>query len=143
MIPVVVPDASVLLKWALDTTDEEDRQQALQLREDWLADRCRIVVPSLWVYEVGNVLGRREAQLAPRLLAILVAYRFEEMEGAALSQRALDLVSRLKVTFYDAAYHAAALLHAGTFVTADNAYVRRARKVGHVVRLRAWDLNHR
>jgi hypothetical protein len=49
MIPVVVPDASVLLKWALDTTDEEDRQRALQLREDWLADRCRIVVPLLWV----------------------------------------------------------------------------------------------
>ena len=83
MIPVVVPDASVLLKWALDTTDEEDRQQALQLREDWLADRCRIVVPSLWVYEVGNVLGRREAQLAPRLLAILVEYRFEEMDTLA------------------------------------------------------------
>ncbi len=144
MIPVVVPDASVLLKWALDTTDEEDRQRALQLREDWLADRCRIVVPSLWVYEVGTVLGRQEAQLAPRLLAILVEYRFEEIEGPALSQRALDLVTRLKkVTFYDAAYHAVALLRDGTFVTADDAYVRRARRVGHVVRLREWDLSRR
>jgi predicted nucleic acid-binding protein len=93
---------------------------------------------------VGTVLGTQEAQLAPRLLAILVEYRFEEIEGPALSQRALNLVTRLKkVTFYDAAYHAVALLRDGTFVTADDAYVRRARRVGHVVRLREWDLSRR
>ena len=140
MIPVVVPDASVLLKWALDTTDEEDRQRALQLRDDWLAGQCRLVVPSLWVYEVGNILGRREPRLAPRLLAVLVDYRFEEMDAPALSKRALELVIRLRVTFYDAAYHAAALLLDGTFVTADEAYVRRARRIGHVTRLREWAL---
>ncbi len=54
-LPVIVPDASVLVKWALESTDESDRESALAIREAWLSGKCEIIVPSLWVYEVGNV----------------------------------------------------------------------------------------
>ena len=42
------------------------------------------------------------------------------------------------MTFYDAVYHAVALLLKGVLVTADEAYFRKARKKGRVVMLRDW-----
>lgn len=42
------------------------------------------------------------------------------------------------ITFYDAAYHALALLHEGLFVTADTQYVTRAGGSGGVITLGDW-----
>jgi hypothetical protein len=35
--PIVVPDASVLLKWVLESDNEEDRDAALALKASWLS----------------------------------------------------------------------------------------------------------
>jgi predicted nucleic acid-binding protein len=51
---------------------------------------------------------------------------------------ALALTKRYGVTFYDAAYHAIAIIHDGQFVTADQRYVSRASQAGAVVRLHDW-----
>ncbi len=56
---VVVPDASVILKWALPSCDEPDADRALLLRNAIRDDLVRAVVPSLWLYEVGNTVARR------------------------------------------------------------------------------------
>jgi predicted nucleic acid-binding protein len=45
-----------------------------------------------------------------------------------------------RVTFYDAVYHAVALLRKGVLVTADEAYFRKAGNKGRVVLLRDWDV---
>ena len=106
--PVVVPDASVLLKWVLESKDEEDRDHALELRERWLSGECTVVVPSLWLFEVGNIVGAKQPDLASELMQILIDYRFEEEPATAVLE-ALELMRRFKVTFYDASYHAVAL----------------------------------
>ena len=62
--PLFVPDASVLLKWALESEDEKDRDHAIGLKESWLSGVCQVLVPSLWVYEVGNILGLKRPALA-------------------------------------------------------------------------------
>ena len=136
--PLVVPDASVLLKWALRSPDEAERDAAIALRAAWLEGRCRLMLPSLWAYEVANVLGLKQPRLAADLVRLLLAYVFDEIPVAALFDTALKLMTRTKVTFYDAAYHAVALDHDGVLVTADAAYVRRAANVGHVTLLRHW-----
>ncbi|HEY1900610.1 MAG TPA: type II toxin-antitoxin system VapC family toxin [Steroidobacteraceae bacterium] len=56
---IVVPDASVILKWALPAGTEPDADQALLLRKAICDDLVRAIVPSLWLYEVGNTVGRR------------------------------------------------------------------------------------
>jgi predicted nucleic acid-binding protein len=43
-----------------------------------------------------------------------------------------------RVTFYDAVYHAVALLRKGVFVTADEAYFRKAGRRGGVSLLRDY-----
>jgi hypothetical protein len=49
--PVVVPDASVLLKWVLRTPDEEGPEPSLAVKSAWMQGAIEIVVPTLWVYE--------------------------------------------------------------------------------------------
>jgi predicted nucleic acid-binding protein len=139
-VPVVVPDASVLLKWSLDSAGEEDRERALALRHLWISGRHRIVLPSLWAYEVGNILGMKQPDLARELLAIYVGYHFEEESAADLFGMILGVMRTVRVTFYDAAYHCVALKHHGTYITADEKYVREALGIGHVIALKDWAL---
>ena len=135
---VIVPDASVLLKWILRTEDEPDRDQALELKKAWLDDTCELVVPSLWVFEVGNVLGLKHPATAALLLQAMLDLGIRE-EGPHLYLAAIvSLMREYKVTFYDAAYHALAIRHRGTMLTADRAYVKKAGRAGHLTLLNDW-----
>jgi predicted nucleic acid-binding protein len=129
---VLVPDASVLLKWVLESDNEEDRNRALAIRETWLAGRHLIVLPSLWLFEVGNILGLKQANLAVPLMRILIGYGFNEEPPETFYKKALELMKTFKVTFYDAAYHAVAIRHSGTMITADAAYYKKTSRAGHV-----------
>ena len=129
---VLVPDASVLLKWILRSDDEPDRDLALELKAAWLDDACDLVVPSLWVFEVGNVLGLKHPALAASLLQALIDLGIREEAPHGYSAAIVRLMRDHKVTFYDAAYHALAIRHHGTMLTADRAYVKKAARAGHV-----------
>ena len=136
--PVFVPDASVILKWVLESKDENDRERALELRQIWLSGNCVIMLPSLWFYEVGNILGTKQRDLAPQLMEILTGYRFDEQRPETIYETTLGLMKKYGVTFYDAAYHAVAIHHSGLMITADDAYYRKTSKAGHVAALRNW-----
>src|SRR5215831_15218332 len=136
--PTLVPDASVLLKWVMDSEDEEDRDRALEIREAWLSGRCEIALPSLWFFEVGNILGMKQPKLAASLMQLLIDYGFEEETPEAIGAKAFELMRSFKVTFYDAAYHAVAIKRTGTMITADDQYLQKASRAGHVSRLRDW-----
>ena len=136
---IVVPDASVLLKWVLPGDDERDTEAALALRNEAVAGAVELVVPQLWVYEVGNTLARRFPDQADALLASLADFGLKEARlDARWRTQAVSLAVTYQVAFYDAAYHAVALALGGVFVTADERYVRRASKAGGVSSLRGW-----
>ena len=129
---IVVPDASVLLKWVLPTS-EEGRDTALQLREAATTGEITLMVPPLWLYEVANTLARRFPDQAAQLLDALVVFGLIERRATdAWRQQALMLTRNYGVTFYDAAYHALALVEHGDFVTADSGYVEKTRAAGSV-----------
>jgi predicted nucleic acid-binding protein len=134
---VLVPDASVLLKWVLRSDDEPDRDRALALKAAWLEDACDLVVPSLWVYEVGNILGLKHPASSSLLQAMVDLGLREETPHGYLTA-VVSLMRAYKVTFYDAAYHALAIHVRGTMVTADRAYARKTARAGHVVLLSDW-----
>ena len=134
---VIVPDASVMLKWVIPTV-EEGRDSAIELRDEAIAGKVALVVPSLWLYEVANTLARRFPDQAAQLLDALVAFGLAESAATkAWREEALALTRRYDVTFYDAAYHALALVERGVFVTADSDYVARAKRAGAVMLLGA------
>lgn len=138
-IPLVVTHASVLLKWVLPSDDKPDADKALLLRSAILDGEVHTLVPALWLYEVGNTLARRFPTHASGWLSALMKFDLEE---ASPSQpwlaKTLELTSRYEVSFYDAAYHALALMHKGLFVTADTRYVNRVKESGCVTALSEW-----
>lgn len=138
-VPLVVPDASVLLKWVLPSDDEPNADKALQLRTAILDDAVHVIVPPLWIYEVGNTVARRFPAHSQAWLSVLMRFGLEEMPSSqAWLSRSLELTSRHEVSFYDAAYHALALIHKGLFVTADVKYADRASGSGSVITLAEW-----
>ena len=136
---IVTPDASVLLKWVLPGDREQDTDAALALRDEAAAGTLDLVVPQLWIYEVGNTLARRFPDVVGELLASLVDFGLTEAKlDSRWRTRAVSLSLTYGVAFYDAAYHAVALGLGGVFVTADERYVRRASEVGGISSLRLW-----
>jgi predicted nucleic acid-binding protein len=133
-LKVFVPDASVILKWILGE-DEENRDSAGSFLRGWLHQEHEFILPSLWFYEVGNVLGLKRPKDAERILGLLLEYELQECPMTReLVRTGLGLMRELKgVTFYDAIYHAVALQVNGILVTADKAYFEKAKGKGRVM----------
>jgi predicted nucleic acid-binding protein len=137
----IVPDASVILKWVLEKASEPDQVQAHWLQEGILADQIEIRLPTLWRYEVGNVLGLKQPDLATELLSVLLAYEFEEVYlGKDYAKEVLEHMREVKgVTFYDSEYHVLAIRLKGLYLTADNTYVKKVKRKSHVILLSEWE----
>jgi predicted nucleic acid-binding protein len=136
---LVVPDASVLLKWVLPSDEEPDADKALLLRAAIQEEAVHALLPTLWLYEVGNTIARRFPMHASGWLSALIKFGLEEASPSqAWLAKTLELTRRYEVSFYDAAYHALALIHKGLFVTADNRYVNRVSTLGSVMALGEW-----
>lgn len=129
----------MLLKWVLPSSDEPDTEQALRLRAAILDETVHALVPALWLYEVGNTIARRFSEHAAGWLSALIKFGLQESPSSqAWLAAALELTRRHRVSFYDAAYHAVALIHRGHFVTADADYIARANSSGSLIPLRDW-----
>jgi predicted nucleic acid-binding protein len=97
------------------------------------------ILPALWLYEVGNTVARRFPTHASGWLSALIKFGIEEvLPSSPWLAKTLELTSRYEVSFYDAAYHALALIHNGLFVTADTRYVNRVTESGSVIALGDW-----
>ncbi|MGQ0669895.1 MAG: type II toxin-antitoxin system VapC family toxin [Actinomycetota bacterium] len=139
MAPVVVPDASVVVKWVLP---EAGSAEALALADTWAAEGLAPVVPTLLWSEVGNVLHRRtqagdlKPAAARRLLRELLGLGLKTRSEVALCPRALELAQELRLpSVYDAVYLALAEAEGAEFWTFDARLHRAASGTVPGVRL--------
>lgn len=133
MRPLIVPDTSVILKWVLAEEPAQEQKSALALLDNCLSGDIRLIVPSLWLYEAANILGRYKA--SKELIAALIALQLEEFDitnDEHWLDVALKLMADYKVSFYDATYHALAITRKGTFVTADKKYIQKVSGIGNI-----------
>jgi predicted nucleic acid-binding protein len=138
-LPLLVPDASVLLKWVLPSDDQPDTDIALALRSSIVEESVRALLPTLWIYEVGNTIARRFPTCALDWMCALMKFGLEEAPPTqAWLAKTLEITVQHEVSFYDAAYHAVALIHKGVFVTADTRYVNRVADPETVIALSDW-----
>jgi predicted nucleic acid-binding protein len=138
-VPLVVPDASVLLRWVLPSDDEPYADKVLLLRAAIQDEAVHVLLPGLWLFEVGNTIARRFPTHASPWLSARMKFGLEEASPSQVwLARALELTRRYEVSFYDAAYHALALIHKGLFVTADRGYVDRVMEAGSIIALSEW-----
>jgi predicted nucleic acid-binding protein len=138
-IPIVVPDASVLLKWVLPSEDEPYADDALQLRSAIVDSTVYTLVRPLWIYEVGNTIARRFPDHAQAWLSLPdeVCPRRAPASKPWLT-KTLELVQLRDVTLCDAPYHALAIVNGGIFVTADPRYATKTASSGSVVLVGDW-----
>lgn len=131
---LVVPDASIIIKWALPSAGERAAEKALAFLAEWQAGTIDLVAPSLWRYEVANVLARKAADSAIALLGALLELEVPTVDpDHQLLVDALAITARRPgVTVYDAAYHALALRVGGVFLTADERYFHRTKRLGAI-----------
>lgn len=136
---IVVPDASVMLKWVLPSEREEYASQARSIRDAYLNGIHDICVPALWLFEVGKILSIKFVQQAEKQLAQLCDLGLPVVDANLHWRRTtLDIVREFGVTFYDAAYHATALVSNGVLVSADKRYLQKAERGGRTRYLGDW-----
>jgi predicted nucleic acid-binding protein len=122
----LVPDASVILKWVLDTESEPGHAAASRLLERWQHGELSLAVPSLWAYEIGNVLCLKRPTDASEVLSALCDLGLDEVPmSRELIQRTVVLANRHGLTFYDASYLSVAEARKAILVTADSKFYRR------------------
>ncbi len=135
----VVPDASIMLKWVLPQKDEPYSRQAHAISRAFYDNEVELLVPSLWVYEVGNVLTIKYPEVALTLLAHLASLAIPTVQPSArLIELTTELVARFSVTFYDASYHALAVSMDAIFVTADEKFLRKVADNRYCRHIREW-----
>ncbi|MBM4293397.1 MAG: type II toxin-antitoxin system VapC family toxin [Deltaproteobacteria bacterium] len=138
----LVVDASVMIKWVAGDPAEADQDQAMKLLQAWMSGEVELMAPALWQYEVGNLLGRRLPQEAEEKLALLFNLGIKILNlSPNMCRRCFSWMRERAVTFYDAAYLAAALETGGFLVTADEKFNQRMKDVGSIGLLSQVDLD--
>lgn len=121
--PAVCIDASVGAKWFL--RDEEGSGSAMALLERFVSGSLRIVVPELFLYEMGSLMS--VAARRRRISAAAAVAAVEQLERLSLDlvsahremRSALAFSLRLGVSLHDSAYLAAAEAQGVPLVTDD------------------------
>jgi predicted nucleic acid-binding protein len=137
----IVPDASVILKWSLEKEQEPDFAKAFNVLQQFLEEKIQIILPTLWRYEVGNILGLKHPAHARAMMQTLLSYQFDEhpLEEDYCLQ-VLDFLREVKnITFYDASYHVLAVMKKAVCVTADHLYYQRSKRKGSLLLLADWE----
>jgi predicted nucleic acid-binding protein len=116
-----VLDASVTLSWAFP---DEGHASALRAREALESPGGAAVVPSIWWFEVRNILvvNERRSRITPEGTAQFLRQLGElNISTAPIAEEAvlLDLARQNKLSVYDSAYLALALEHGIALATLD------------------------
>ena len=120
-LPLVVADASVVLKW-FHAAGEASVEPARAILEAFARQHIDLVILDLTTYEIGNVL-LRSAGTSPEAIVTVLEALTEICEPVALSASGRLAAARLArdhgLTLYDAANAAIAQERRGRLVTMD------------------------
>ena len=135
----IVPDASIILKWVLPREKEPFSRQAQAIGQAFYDNEIDLIIPSLWVYEVANVLTIKYPEVARVLLSHLFNLNIPVVHPSSEHiELATRLVARHVVTFYDASYLALAITTNALFVTADEKFLRKVSDNEFCRHIRDW-----
>ncbi len=84
---------------------------------------------------MAAVLAREAPETANDSVNDLLTMTWETMADEAVYRRAIALAKTLEHHLFDTLYHAVALVHGGTLVTADAKYFKKAGTSGAIVLL--------
>lgn len=134
-----IPDANIFLSVLLAESEVMEISQTFL--QDALLGKISLIVPTLWGYEICNRLGRVRPLDVAKTLEEYLGYKMlcthYDLTEAVINQ-AFEIIKVYPVSFYDASYHALALITKGTFVTLDQKYYQKTKKLKHVILLEEY-----
>lgn len=125
-----VIDASVAAKWLLPSAGEPLAEEALELLQDYVEGRLRMIVPDLFWAELGNILWkavwlrRMPDSSATKALQVMVSRDFPTVSSCVLLEDAFAIAKTFGRTVYDALYVALAVRSKCHCITADERLAR-------------------
>jgi predicted nucleic acid-binding protein len=131
-------DSSVIVKW-FSTSGEADTKSALWLRQALFENRCRITIPDLVLYELGNALRFNQNYRAEDVIAAI--HSLLDMNLIILAVEpgvvvySVQLAFQHAVTLYDAYFLALAAKSDYALVTADYKFHQKVKELKYVIRL--------
>ena len=118
-----IVDASIILKWVLEKEKEPDHDKATGLLHAWLRGEVGIAAPGLWIYEVANILGRALPDGASQKMKLLLDLQIDSVDfSEQMIRQCFAWMKEHHVTFYDAAYLAAAYATDAVLLTSDEKF---------------------
>lgn len=127
----IIADASVAAKWFLH--DEENRQAALKIQDDFRNRAISIHIPVIFYYEVNNLLKsactskRITSKQAKEFYFSLLDLEFVAFYLKDLMKRVLEKAIDLDISAYDASYVALAEYLEIPLYTYDQKLVNKAK----------------
>ena len=126
----IVLDASVVVKWFIE---EENTEKAIVIRDKFVRGEIEVLVPSLLIYEIGNVFLKHPAKNSRDVENDFKALFDIGMEIVEINKPEIkDIHKNAKhfgITFYDAVYVTLALKEGCKLITADKKLKRKVNMV--------------
>lgn len=132
-----VIDTSVVVKWFSE--NENETENAVQLRQQLLDGFCSITVPDLLIYELANALKHNPNLTMKEVKAALdsvfdMDIDIRKTDGLVVAH-AIDIAFRFRVTVYDAYFMALSQIEKKPFITADYKFLERVKGFKDVIKL--------
>jgi predicted nucleic acid-binding protein len=139
MKPIVI-DANVAIKWLLPHRPEDAYiSNVLLLFGQIEIQQVLMVQPPHFLAEVMAVVALLEPDYADRVFLALRKMEISFKDSSEIYRTAIRLSVQLKHHLFDTLYHAVAIETAGaTFITADEAYYRKAQGFGRILLLQNY-----
>ena len=131
---ILVLDASVALKWFFaDRADEPLVAPAISMLQRFQTGEDRFLCPPHFIAEMAAVLARESPDTANDSVNDLLTMTWETTADEVVYRRAIALADTLDHHLFDTLYHAVALVHGATLVTADAKYFKKAKGIGSIL----------
>jgi predicted nucleic acid-binding protein len=129
----LVIDASVAVKWFFhNKPGEQDVKPALAILDALQNGQVAAIQPPHWLVETMSVLTREAPPFAEEALEVLEALALPIAAETRMFRAGANLSHQLKHHLFDTLYHAVALEHGATLVTADDVYFGKALRFGDI-----------
>jgi len=139
----VVLDSCVFSKLFLQ---EPDRQEAIELITELSQKNIQVLVPSLFLYEILSIATTSSFSIQDAY-ELIRQYQLANFEIIELDQQAI--LKAIEIceqghkksgfpSFYDASYHALAIINECQFITADKRHIVKAKQFGYITLLSDW-----
>ena len=128
---IFVCDASVLVTALFGA----NKDIAAKLDQVPPAKSCTVHILPFTIVEFANGVrfSTREIPLAKQVLERFAALALPVLPIAPADVHAImELSYRMGTTVYDTAYHYAAIMREGVFITCDRGYFKKASQLGHI-----------